>query len=151
TYAVYGKKSIYMLLNGKPAFTSDGSKLYTGVQIHDGLKGGLFILDLATSIKVDTREKKLNDFRLFTNYPNPFNSNTFISYQLPVSVKVTLKIYNLLGDVVSTLVDEIQTAGEYRVVWDGRDSEGHLVASGLYFYQLTAGDFKQTRKLLYIR
>ena len=91
------------------------------------------------------------DFMLFQNYPNPFNPTTTIRYDLPKSSKVTLTIYNNLGQEVITLIQEQQTAGEKSVVWDGKDNLGKQVSSGVYFYQLKAGNFLESRKMVLIR
>jgi hypothetical protein len=86
------------------------------------------------------------EFSLSEAYPNPFNPSTVIRYQLPVNSWVTLKIYNLLGQEVATLVDEFQEAGYKSVEWEPRD-----VASGLFFYKLTTEKITQVRKMLLIR
>jgi len=93
---------------------------------------------------------------LWQNYPNPFNPTTVISYQLSVisgqkSRWVTLKIYDLLGKEVRTLVDEPQGPGHYAVRWDGRDNRGQVLPSGVYIYRLKAGDFQQVRRLTVVR
>lgn len=91
------------------------------------------------------------EYRLFQNYPNPFNPTTDIRYQIPDDrspAHTTLKIFNLLGQEVRTLVDEVKDAGYYSVTWDGRDNLGNDVPSGVYFYRLTAGDFMKTRKMI---
>ena len=90
---------------------------------------------------------------LFPNYPNPFNPETWIPYQLSKSADVTLTIYDIQGRVVRSLDLGHQRAGMYQTrpraaYWDGRNAQGELVASGLYFYTLTAGDFTATRKML---
>ena len=90
---------------------------------------------------------------LLTNYPNPFNPETWIPYQLAASADVTLTIYAADGAVVRTLAVGHQPAGTYQsraraAYWNGRNAVGELVASGVYFYTLTAGDFRATRKLL---
>ena len=90
---------------------------------------------------------------LLANYPNPFNPETWIPYQLSKSAEVTLTIYAVDGAVVRTLSLGHQAAGEYQnrsraAYWDGRNEVGEPVASGLYFYTLTAGDFSATRKML---
>ena len=90
---------------------------------------------------------------LLPNYPNPFNPETWIPYQLAKDADVTLHIYAVNGTLVRTLALGHQTAGLYQtrsraVYWDGRNSFGEPVASGVYFYALTAGDFKATRKML---
>jgi len=95
-----------------------------------------------------------NDFALDQNYPNPFNPTTTISYRLPggkQSYAVTLKIYDALGRLIKVLVQENQPPGVYRVVWDGTDMNGRAVASGIYFYTIQAGDFRQTKKMILMR
>jgi hypothetical protein len=77
-------------------------------------------------------------FALFQNYPNPFNPVTTIRYSLPVPSKITLTIFNILGQKVKTLVDEVVEAGEHRVRWDGTNSSGNTVATGVYFYRIEA-------------
>ncbi len=89
-----------------------------------------------------------NEFELFQNYPNPFNPITTIRYDLPKASKVVLKIYNILGQEVRTLVNSSQTTGEKSVIWDGRDAFGQEVSSGIYLYRLKAGYFIQSRKML---
>jgi hypothetical protein len=90
-------------------------------------------------------------FALKANYPNPFNHETVISYQLPVNTHTTLTVYNLLGQQVRTLVNRPQTAGLHRTAWDGRDDSGNTVASGVYLYRLEAGDYVKTRKLMLLK
>ena len=90
---------------------------------------------------------------LLTNYPNPFNPETWIPYQLSEPTVVTVRIYSVKGDLVRTLVLGYQPAGMYHrksraAYWDGRNAQGEKVASGLYFYTLSAGDFTATRKML---
>lgn len=91
-------------------------------------------------------------FALFQNYPNPFNPETTIRYQLSQPGEVTLKIFNVLGQEVRTLVNKQQPAGSYSVQWDGKDDLGRQVASGIYIYQLAAGDaFKMTKRMLLLK
>ncbi len=90
-------------------------------------------------------------FQLMQNYPNPFNPETTIRYHLPEAIPVKLSIYNMLGQKIKTLVDAKQTAGEYRIRWNGRDESGREVASGIYLYRLKAGDFVSTKKMLLLQ
>ena len=83
------------------------------------------------------------DYRLGQNYPNPFNPSTTIRYELPRAATVSLKIFNMLGQLVATLVDEHKAAGFYQVQWNASN-----VPSGVYFYRLQAGVYSATRKLL---
>ena len=90
---------------------------------------------------------------LLTNYPNPFNPETWIPYQLSEPTAVTIHIYSVKGSLVRTLVLDYQPAGMYHrksraAYWDGRNAQGEKVASGVYFYTLSAGDFTATRKML---
>jgi len=88
---------------------------------------------------------------LSQNYPNPFNPTTRIAFGLSAPAHVSLRIYDAAGRLVRALVNEERRAGRYEESWDGRDSNGSSVASGIYFYRLTAGSFEETRKLALMR
>ncbi|MFQ5648682.1 MAG: carboxypeptidase regulatory-like domain-containing protein [bacterium] len=91
-------------------------------------------------------------FDLLQNYPNPFNPTTAIKYHLPQSGEVTLKIFNLLGQQVRTLVNKPQQAGTYTVTWDGKSDLGRPVASGIYIYRIEAGDtFDMSKRMLLLK
>ena len=92
-------------------------------------------------------------FRLEQNHPNPFNPSTTISFQLPggAATRITLKVYDLRGKVVRTLIDDVREPGVHTAFWDGRDDSGRGVASGVYLYRLKAGDFSQTRKMVLLK
>jgi hypothetical protein len=90
-------------------------------------------------------------FALAPAYPNPFNPQTTIRYQVPQAVQVHLLVYDVLGQRVRTLVDEVQEAGDYRAVWDGRDQVGKSMASGVYLCRLQAGAFGAVRKLVLMK
>ncbi|MCK4655094.1 MAG: T9SS type A sorting domain-containing protein, partial [Candidatus Cloacimonetes bacterium] len=92
-----------------------------------------------------------NTTKLFGSYPNPFNPETTISYQLTADSKVSLSIYNVKGQKVNTLVNEILPAGEHSVIWNGKDSNGNQVSSGIYFYKLKAGDYQKVKKMLLLK
>jgi hypothetical protein len=83
-----------------------------------------------------------NDYSLNQNYPNPFNPETIISYQLPVSGNTSLKVFDMLGSEVATLVNEVQEAGTYDVSFNGKD-----LTSGIYFFRLQSGDFIKINKM----
>ena len=112
----------------------------------------IFIGDTTTTdIEDDVTE--LKSFSLLQNYPNPFNPSTVISYQLPVYSFVTLKVYDVLGNEVATLVNENQSAGTHEVEFQSvrlRRSSQQL-ASGVYYYQLRVGDFVATKKLIVLK
>jgi hypothetical protein len=93
---------------------------------------------------------------LLANYPNPFNPETWIPYQLAESAEVTLTIYDMNGGIVRRLAVGHKAAGMYQsrrraVYWDGQNQFGESVASGLYFYTLTAGDFAATRRMVILK
>jgi serine protease AprX len=88
------------------------------------------------------------EYQLAQNYPNPFNPSTTIAFQLPRSGHVRVQVFDLLGRVVSTLVDDTRDAGEYRVNWNGINDRGMRVASGVYLYRLSAAEYSLTRKML---
>lgn len=90
-------------------------------------------------------------FRLLPAYPNPFNGTTTIPFDLPSSVEVNLTLYNLTGQRVITLARGMREAGGYSIGWDGMDDAGRALVSGMYFYNLTAGDRSETRKLILLR
>ncbi|MFH1943712.1 MAG: T9SS type A sorting domain-containing protein [bacterium] len=90
------------------------------------------------------------DFRLYTNYPNPFNAGTEIRYDLPVQRHVRLTVYNILGRAVKVLVDCVQEAKSYAIQWDGMDGRGRAVPSGIYLYRLDLGSVVLTRKMLLV-
>jgi hypothetical protein len=112
-----------------------------------------------TSVEDDEQEKDLpREFVLHQNYPNPFNPTTKIPYTVYGSqfvvhrpIPTTLKIYNVLGEKVRTLLDEPKKAGTYEVIWDGKDDQGKEVASGIYFYRLKVGNQSLTKKMLLLR
>ena len=92
-----------------------------------------------------------DDFKLFSNYPNPFNPETTIVYQIPKSSFVTIKIYNVIGKAVKTLVNTQKNPGRYSVKWDGTNEFGQTVSSGLYIYRMQAGEFSSVEKMLFIK
>jgi len=106
--------------------------------------------DIASGIDL-SRFAQPRSFELEQNFPNPFNPRTQIQYALEKEVNVTIKIYNMVGQLVTTLVNQKQLAGKYSIQWEGRDHQGNLVSSGIYFYQMKAGNFSQTRKMILVR
>ena len=99
-------------------------------------------------------ERSLEDlgfFGLSDNYPNPFNPSTQIRYEIPEAGEVSLVVYNVLGQEVRRLVQGQQSAGVYRVMWDGKDALGRPVSSGVYLYRLTSGTFSEARRMLLLK
>ncbi|MBN2103683.1 T9SS type A sorting domain-containing protein [bacterium] len=107
-------------------------------------RGTVELTDYAVvEVDVPGNETSVNTYHLDQNYPNPFNPSTTIRYAVPKSCHVSLTIYDLLGKQVAQLVNETQSQGEYSVIWNGQDR-----AAGIYLYQLRAGDYIETRKLI---
>jgi hypothetical protein len=110
----------------------------------------ILIADLALGARVPTSVSSLQsipiDFVLDQNYPNPFNPSTKITYGLPKEAQVSLEVYNVLGEKVGQLVDEVKTAGYYEVTFDGA-----RLSSGIYLCRLTAGDYVQVKKMVLMR
>ena len=119
------------------------------ITISEGLDGTLgldvFKYPYITNIK-NYQSENPSIFRLCPNYPNPFNPSTTIKYSLPKAENITLKIYDILGRKVKTLVNEEKPAGNYSIEFNGKD-----MPSGVYFYQIRAGVFTETRKMLLLK
>jgi hypothetical protein len=115
-----------------------------------------FLVDVNVGIENDPPPLALvpKTFALSQDYPNPFNPSTTIRYDIPVgrnSVQVEINIYDVRGRLVRKLVDQEKEAGRYKVHWDGRGEHGQQVSSGVYLYQIDAGEFISTRKMVLIR
>jgi len=98
---------------------------------------------IETNVKENDAQLMPENFILYQNYPNPFNPSTVIKYKLGKSSHITLKIYNLAGQEIATLVNEFHQAGEHEITWQ---PEG--LPSGLYFYKIQAGDYSEAKKLI---
>ena len=108
-------------------------------------------LILTTIPVVNIKDIAPSDYKLYQNYPNPFNPSTVISYQLPVISGVTIKVFDVLGNEIATLVDEYKPAGKYEVDFGIHSGEGRNLSSGVYFYQLKAGEYTAVKKMLLIK
>lgn len=104
-----------------------------------------------TSVEDPVSTEKPESFGLFQNYPNPFNPSTSFSFQISKTSHVRIKIYNLLGREVRTLIDERKSAGTYGIGWDGKDDLGNGIGSGVYIYRMQAGNFIESRKMILLK
>jgi len=111
------------------------------------------VAKFTTNAKVTAVEENQipTEFALEQNYPNPFNPSTVIKYSLPKNSFVTVKIYDMLGREIKTLVSKENAAGNYSVEWNGDDNFGNKVSTGAYIYRITAGDFVAVKKMLLIK
>jgi len=134
----------------------DGEK---EIVIGDGNVLRVFEVDFTTDVPEEEKDLVISNFiYLDQNYPNPFNYTTLIHFKVNCSqstvrgpVPTTLKIYNILGQQVKTLLDEEKIPGNYQVIWDGKDYKGKIVPSGIYFYQLTMGKYSESKKMLFLK
>jgi len=121
-----------------------------------GAYGGPYAASWDVTTSVDDENSDLlclpEGFELYHNYPNPFNSSTTISYQLPNVTIVSVTIYNVTGQLVDILInDEIQSAGIHSACWDGKNKEGKNMSSGIYFIALKTKDTAKVNKMLMIK
>ncbi len=125
------------------SYAADSTYKHDGVLIAEELLGQ----SSPTSVEAD----RPLTFAMAQNYPNPFNPTTTIGFELPEASMVSLSIYNSVGQLVRTLVNEAKTPGRHAVVWDGTDSAGRKATSGVYIYKITAGKFTMSRKLMLMK
>jgi hypothetical protein len=110
-------------------------------------------LDASTGVSVAVEDDRAvpAGFSLGPNYPNPFNPETVIPYQLEEAGPVSVAVYDALGRQVRVLVDRSQTEGSHRITWDARDGLGNLLPSGVYLYRLQAGGTVETRSMMLVK
>jgi hypothetical protein len=116
----------------------------------DGFGNVYEIGSLATSIERENNSQP-NNLNLAQNYPNPFNPTTKIEYSVQTTENIQIKIYNSVGQLVKSLINETKTPGEYSVIWESEDDNGKKVASGVYFYQLQTKDFVSSKKMILLK
>ncbi len=92
-----------------------------------------------------------SDYSLAQNFPNPFNPETKIEFELKQAGMVNIEIFNVLGQNVRTLISEYKEAGKHSVIWNGKDNRNQIVPTGIYFYRMISGDFVQSKKMMLIR
>ncbi|MFA5033730.1 MAG: T9SS type A sorting domain-containing protein [bacterium] len=117
-----------------------------------GVGTGLYIDDInISSIGIEENKKEVSTYRLSNCSPNPFTRNTEIKYSITGNTRTSVRIFNISGQEIVTLVDKEQKAGSYTVGWNGKDKTGKLVPTGMYLYQLKSGNFCETKKVVLMR
>lgn len=138
-------------INGVFQNLSIKSALVTQSRIYVGTDGmGVYTKQIVTSVK-DFKQGIPENFALLQNYPNPFNPETIIKYQISSDSYVAIKIFNVLGEEIRSLVNANHKAGEYSIKWDGKDNFGTSVSSGIYIYRIESGQVVLAKKMMLIK
>ena len=141
----------WQLAGGKLYFqmVDAASKTYYHEKIED--KHSARPIPLKPGFSEESTAPHPTEFNLQQNYPNPFNPETVIKFSLSEDSWVILRVYNVLGQVVTTLVDEQKSAGEYAISWNGMNGQNQPVGSGVYFYRIKAGNYESVRRMTLLR
>jgi hypothetical protein len=143
-----GTNTFYFTYKRNPVWVD--SMIYTLAFVQNDDTKEVFNSGRPNNITITGSEPYSNEvsdkYELMQNYPNPFNPSTYIAFTVPKDVYVSLKVYDILGNEISTLVDGNHKAGTYNIYFDGSN-----LASGVYLYKLAAGDFTETKKMLMIK
>ena len=141
TTAVY---TVTVPRNQSGAAAIDGGAVYS--------VNGPVSLSIASAEGFEEVTATPNAFALTDNHPNPFNPSTGIAYEVPAQAHITLTVYNLLGQEVVTLVNQVQAAGRYEVTWNARNTQGQAVSSGVYLYRMTTDKgYSETKRMTLLK
>ena len=111
-----------------------------------------FVIPAPVDVNDPTDNRGLpNAFSLSQNYPNPFNPSTRIDFTLPRAARVSLDVFNVLGQKIRTLALGLLTAGHRTITWDGTNDQRQVVSTGVYFYRLTAGEYVESKKMVLLK
>jgi hypothetical protein len=150
--AAYGQTASQGNLGVSLVFRTKAEIENSWIDISEGqLTDGSYGLNEFASLEPVQVQTRPEIFGLADNYPNPFNPETTLKYQLPEAADVKLEVYNVVGQVVRTLVADHQNAGRYVVQWDATNDNGQPLSSGIYFYHIQAGEFQKTKKMLLLK
>ena len=114
----------------------------------EGSGGNSIYFNESTIVGVDENSSGSFNYKLYNNYPNPFNPSTKIKYTIGEPSNVRILVYDSLGRNVKTLIDKYQSSGNYEITWNGSDDLNRNVSSGIYFYQLSCNSFIETKKMI---
>jgi hypothetical protein len=158
SYAIAGAApGSYTLFVDAPGFTTPSSVNASPTNATDargalmGAPGVNFSLNSVLTAVEENQPLVPSGYVLEQNYPNPFNPTTQILFSLPNNERVTLTVYNLLGQKIVSLVDGVMAAGTHVVTWNGRDSRGSQLSSGVYFYRLESPSFSAAKRMLMLK
>ena len=116
-----------------------------------GLMIGVELLSCSNPNSIIEPNSRIESYELSQNYPNPFNPTTTIDYSVQTQTVIEIKVFNSSGQLITTLVNESKTPGEYSVAWDGKSEMGSFVPSGVYFYQIKTKDFISSKKMILLK
>jgi hypothetical protein len=136
----------FLLISEKPAHVS-----LTGVTLRDADNNEIVPDIIPTDDLEGSDDESSLTYDLKQNVPNPFNPTTTISYSVPTGTHVSVKIYNVMGQLVKTLVDDYRSAGRHEITWHGRNEAGEDAASGVYFYRFQTSEYSKTVKMTLVK
>jgi hypothetical protein len=133
--------------------TSDGGLAVVGYSFSFGSGGAdIWLLKLTDEYTaIEKTEPTPNSFSVINNYPNPFNASTKLNFSCPGNSLVNINIYNITGQLVKSFAPSIYTAGNHSVTWNSLDNDGHEVSSGVYLYEIQAGEYRQVERMLLVK
>ena len=161
--SVANTSDVLVVRTDEGGVANNRSSLFSGVQwknfsdptsgmiANANLRARVQVHSPSVPVSVSKLESVPEQFHLFQNYPNPFNPTSTIQFQLPVASRLVLKVFDVLGRHVTTLVDGEHESGRFKATWDGKDWHGVSVSSGVYFYRIEAGSFVDTKRMVLIR
>ena len=134
-------------------FDGDGELeiLISSYNTEEDYKVSVYSTGLTTSLSRIQNSVTASEYKLSQNYPNPFNPTTTIKYKIPSDNIVSVKIYDINGQLIKNLVDEYKFKGNYQIIWNGDNDNGGKVSSGTYFYQIAVGDFVKAKKMILLK
>jgi hypothetical protein len=151
-YSLSAEKGINTILIPLSTFTEEGTLTLADLFAVDRQGNTIPVVSRNTHIQISEEANVPTVFSLEVAYPNPFNPITNIAYEVPEQSHITLVVYNMLGQEVARLVDQVQTAGRFDVLWNGTNSRGHAVSSGIYMYRLTSSTgYTETKKMTLLK
>lgn len=149
-FSIVGKNSLYQI----EAIISvqDGIlDIHFEESIDSAFINAIIVENILTNVDNLNESIQIDQFKLYQNYPNPFNGSTLINYYLPKTSDVELKIYNVLGRLILAEKKPLQQKGIYQYYWNSLTSEGKQINSGIYIYQIIAGEFTEAKKMIYLK
>ena len=138
--------SVYIEITAEGYDTLVTNMVVSGDSLHN-----FYMIERENQLSVNSNVEVPNQLILHHNYPNPFNPVTTLRYDLPEDAMVSITIYDMMGRIVKTMVNDDQTAGHKSIQWNATNNVGQPVSAGLYLYTIEAGEFRQTKKMVLLK